>query len=325
VRAAIGMRYMLIVIDDVWTTESTFAFNVGGPNCSYLLTTRFPTIALHFANAHALHIRVWDEEEGLQLLERFVPTLVAQDEAAARTLIRAVGGLPLGITILGKYCRDHSYGGQQRRLLAALQRLNAAEERLRLTMYQVRPSLEQREEKLEYPLISMEMAIATSYQHLDERAQYMLSQLSVFPTTGNGFSEEAALAVSHMTIETLDALVDAGLLEVIGAGRYALHQTIADYARMQHDLTAAHKRMVAYFVRYVELYGMDNHALAIELHNIQEAPGMAFALSFSSTESQLFSVPERIPAVLMQAYAHRLMAPVIAQKRPHHLLTGPPS
>ncbi len=325
VRAAIGMRQMLIVIDDVWTTESYFAFNVGGPNCSYLLTTRFPTIALHFANAHALHVRVWDEEEGLQLLKRFVPTLVAQDEAAARTLIRAVGGLPLGITILGKYCRDHSYGGQQRRLQAVLQHLNAAEERLRLTMYQVRPSVEQREWKLEQPLISMGMAIASSYLHLDEHAQYMLSQLSVFPTAGKGFSEEAALAVSGMTIETLDTLVDAGLLEVIGAGRYMLHQTIADYARMQHDLSAARKRMVAYFVRYVELYGMDNHALAIELHNIQEALGMAFALSFSSTESQLFSVPERIPAVLMQAYEHRLIAPVIAQKRPHRLLTGPPS
>jgi transcriptional regulator with XRE-family HTH domain len=286
IRAAIGMRQMLIIIDDVWTTESAFAFNVGGPNCSYLLTTRLPTIALHFANANAFHVRAWDEEEGLQLLARFAPKLVAQDEPTARRLVRAVGGLPLGITIVGKYCRDHSYGGQQRRLYAALERLNASEERLRLTMYQVRPSLEQREGRSECLLISMEMAIATSYQRLDERAQYMLSQLAVFPTGQDGFSEEAALAVSALPIETLDALVDAGLLEVIESGRYILHPTIADYARIQHDLTAARKRMVAYFVRYVETYAMDSRALTAEQHNIQEALGMAFALSMSSTTLQ---------------------------------------
>jgi hypothetical protein len=278
IRAAIGMRQMLIVIDDVWTTESAFAFNVGGPNCSYLLTTRLPTVALHFANANALHVRVWNEEEGLRLLELFVPTLVAQEEPAARKLVRAVGGLPLGITIIGKYCRDHSYGGQQRRLHAALERLDSAEERLRLELQEGKPA---------HPLISMEMAIATSYQYLDERARYMLSQLSVFPTTRNGFSEEAALAVSAMTIETLDALVDAGLLEVIGSGRYAMHPTIADYARIQHDLTLVRKRMVAYFVRYVETYGMDSHALTTEQHNIQEALSIAFALSISSTTLQV--------------------------------------
>jgi transcriptional regulator with XRE-family HTH domain len=378
IRAAIGMRQMLIVIDDVWTTESYLAFNVGGPNCSYLLTTRLPTIALHFANTSAFHISLLDEEEGLQLLACFVPTLVEQDEGTARKLVRVVGGLPLGITIIGKYCRDHSYGGQQRRLQAALQRLNAAEERLRLTMYQVCSSLDLREGMPEYPLISMEMAIAVSYQRLDERAQDMLSQLSVFPTGQGGFSEEAALAVSALPIETLDALVDAGLLEVIGSGRYTLHPTIADYARTQHDLTPARRRMVAYFVRYVEMYGMDSHALMAEQHNIQEALGTAFALSISSTtlqtvltfatflqecghaeqaawclqqvehavrqansrsvwpigvlhdeKRQLFSTREHIPAVLMQAYQaceHHLVAPVTVQKRrPHHLLTGPPS
>jgi transcriptional regulator with XRE-family HTH domain len=364
IRAAIGMRQMLIVIDDVWAIESAFAFNVGGPNCSYLLTTRLPTVALHFANTNALHVGTWDEEEGLRLLELFVPTLVVQDEPAARKLVRVVGGLPLGITIIGKYCRDHSYGGQQRRLQAALERLNSAEERLRLELQEGKP---------EHPLISMEMAIATSYQYLDERARYMLSQLSVFPTSHNGFSEEAALAVSAMTIETLDVLVDAGLLEVIGSGRYALHPTIADYARIQHDPTLARKRMVAYFVRYVEMYGMDSHALMMEQHTIQEALSMAFALSISSTTLQavlnfaallqehghaeqaawclqqveravrqankhgvwpvgaidearrLFSAQEHIPAVLMQAYDHRLTAPIIAQKRRPQLLTGPPS
>ena len=45
-----------------------------------------------------------------------------------------------------------------------------------------------------------------------------------------GFAEEAALAVSQAPVEALDVLFDAGLLESSGAGRYTLHQTIADYA-----------------------------------------------------------------------------------------------
>src|SRR5579875_1198547 len=48
-RGAIGARRLLLVLDDAWTVEELMAFQVGGPHCSYLLTTRFASIALHFA------------------------------------------------------------------------------------------------------------------------------------------------------------------------------------------------------------------------------------------------------------------------------------
>lgn len=54
IRAAVGMRQMLLVIDDAWQIEEALAFKVGGPNCAYLLTTRFPQIALQFSGEGAI-------------------------------------------------------------------------------------------------------------------------------------------------------------------------------------------------------------------------------------------------------------------------------
>jgi transcriptional regulator with XRE-family HTH domain len=274
IRSAIGTRHLLIVIDDVWTSEDACALTIGGPNCSYLLTTRLPPVALHFANHNALHIQEWSEEESLQLLARFAPTVVTQHVEVVRTLVRAVGGLPLGITLIGKYCQAHAYSGQQRRLRAALERLQCTEERLRLSMR--RTTLERGGSEIGQARISLEMVIAASFTRLDEQVQYTLCQLSVFPARPNSFSEEAALVVCGTSVEALDALVDAGLLEVASPGRYTLHATIADYGSLQRDQYLARRRLLAYFVRYVDMYRMDTYALALEQQNIQAVLNIAF-------------------------------------------------
>ncbi|MBO0796194.1 MAG: hypothetical protein J2P36_35325 [Ktedonobacteraceae bacterium] len=273
-RGAIGTPRLLIVIDDAWTSEDAYALSMGGPNCSYLLTTRLPTIALHFANHNALHLHEWNEEDGLLLLARFAPTIVAQHVEVARTLVRATGGLPLGITLIGKYCQAHAYSGQQQRLRAALERLHSAEERLCLSTF--RTVLDHGESEARLPLISLERAITASFVQLDELAQFTLCQLSVFPAKPNSFSEEAALTICDTSIEALDALVDAGLLEVVGSGRYTLHRTIVDYGNLRGNLQMARRRMVAYFAPYMDMYHMDTYALELEQQNIKAALHIAF-------------------------------------------------
>ena len=62
------------------------------------------------------------------------------------------------------------------------------------------------------------------------------------------------MAVSNESVETLDNLVDFGLLESSGLDRYTLHQTITEYARMTSNDNTAYERMVKYFVHYVETY-----------------------------------------------------------------------
>jgi tetratricopeptide (TPR) repeat protein len=90
----------------------------------------------------------------------------------------------------------------------------------------------------------------------------------VFPPKPNSFAEEAALAVSQTSTEILDQLSDAGLLESSGAGRYTLHQTIADYAAAHLTETLASERLVAYVVAYLEKHATDYESLERENRNI---------------------------------------------------------
>ena len=56
----------------------------------------------------------------------------------------------------------------------------------------------------------------------------------MFPTKPNSFTRDAAVTVGGLRgPEPLYQLVDSGLLEAVGGGRYAVHQTIWEYAGSQ--------------------------------------------------------------------------------------------
>jgi hypothetical protein len=224
----IGTRRMLLVIDDAWKIDEALAFKVGGPNCAYMLTTRIPSVALHFANGGTLHVRELNEEDSLKLLTQFVPDIVSNEPGSARELVQYAGGLPLALTLMGKYLQSQVYSGQPRRLQVALERLRCAEERLQLSRQQA--PLEHLTSSSTHNTLSLQDVIEPSVLRLGEEAQRVLSLLSAFPAKPHSFSEEAALAVSNARVELLDELIDAGLLESDGPERYMLHQTIVDYA-----------------------------------------------------------------------------------------------
>jgi hypothetical protein len=274
--AAIGMRRMLLVVDDAWEIDAALAFKVGGPNCAHIVTTRLPEVALRFAGDGARIVHELSEEDGLRLLAQLAPEVVVAEPDGAKELVRAVGSLPLALILMGKYLRVEAHGGQPRRLRAALDRLRLAEERLQLAEPQApaerHPSL-----PADVPL-SLLASIGISDEALDEAARHTLQALSIFPPKPNTFSEEAALAVSAAPAETLDTLVDYGLLESGGPGRYTLHQTIADYARTKLTDETAYERMVEFFVQYVESHEKDYDALALEFNNVLAALQAAFDL-----------------------------------------------
>ena len=273
-RSAIGLRRMLLVIDDAWKSEDALAFKVGGPHCTYVLTTRIPSLALDFANNGATRVPELDEDDSLKLLARFVPDIVANEHCAARALVQSVGGLPLALTLIGKYLKSQAYSGQPRRRRAAMERLSHPEERLRLTIMQA-PLEQHTSLPAEIPL-SLDAVIGISAWQLDEVAQRVLLLLSVFPAKPCSFSEEAALAVSAASEETLDVLVDAGFLESIGSGRYTLHPTITDFARARLHDTLADERLVDYFTRYVAVHSTDYDVLEQETGNVLTALELAF-------------------------------------------------
>lgn len=247
-RTAIDSRRLLFVLDDAWSLEEVLACQVGGIGCAYLITTRRPDLALQGAGADVVVVPELEAEDGLALLARLAPIVVETEPEEACSLVQAIGGLPLGLVLLGKYLHSQSYGSQPRRIRAALERLQQGTERLRLAQPQAplsaHPSL-----PAGTPL-SLQASIDLSVGPLPAEAQAMLAALALFPPKPNSFSEEAALAVSAGRTVTLDALGDAGLVESSGPGRYTLHQTIVDYARVHLPETSARPRFAHALLRW---------------------------------------------------------------------------
>lgn len=264
-RAAIGSRAILLVIDDVWTLEVALQLLVGGINCAYVITMRFRNIAAHFAFNEAMEVQALSEQQSLALLRRLARSVVEREPEKTLELVRAVGGLPLALTLMGNYLRTQTYSGHPRRIQTALKRLSDVKERLYLdephSVVEGYTSLPG-----ETPL-SLHAVITVTDRHVSEQARCALSMLSVFPAKPRSFSEEAALAVTGCSVDILDTLTDAGLLESTDSGRYLLHQVIADYARLQltgATSTTANERLIAYVTAYVETHAREDDALVLE-------------------------------------------------------------
>lgn len=273
---AIGTRRMLLIIDDAWNIEEALAFQVGGPNCAHLLTTRIPQVAYAFARERTIEVPQLNEADGLSLIARFVPEIVTLEAENASALVRSVGALPLALTLMGKYLAAQASTKQPRRLHAAMAQLRDTEQRLRLsvpTPVTARPPNLPRGVPL-----SLQAVIAVSDRRISEQARRALQDLSVVPPKPNSFSEEMALAVAGVGVEVLDELSDAGLLESVGLGRYALHQTISDYAKIQSRESAARDRFIEYCVAFVKAHQSesDHELLGPEITNILAALDLAY-------------------------------------------------
>jgi len=272
--AAIGTRRMLLVIDDAWKIEEALAFQLGGPNCAHLLTTRIPQIAFAFARERAVEVPQLNDADGLALMARFAPEIVALEAESAYALVRSVGALPLALTLMGKYLAAQAFTKQPRRLRAAITQLRDAERRLRLST--PTPIMARSPSLPAGTPLSLHAAIAVSDQQISKEAHSTLQALSVLPAKPNSFSEEMALAVAGVAVEVLDELSDAGLLESSGPGRYTLHQTIADYARIQSEGSATHERFIHYCVGYVQAHQTDYELLDPEISNMLAAFDVAY-------------------------------------------------
>ncbi len=275
IRAAIGQRQMLLVIDDAWQIEEALAFQVGGPRCAYLVTTRYPHLAVQLAADGAFAIPELAEQDGIALLSRYAGEFVQRAPETAQTLVHSVGALPLALTLIGKYLSIQAYSGQPRRLHAAVEHLRDARARLQLS--ETRALAERHPSIVSGTTFSLQTVIAVSEQPLDEQTRAALHALSVFPAKPNCFSEEAALEVCQAPVETLDKLCDAGLMESNGPNRYWLHQTIADYARPSLTDPAVSGRMVNYYVHFAEEKRVNHELIATETSNILAALEAAYA------------------------------------------------
>jgi len=170
--------------------------------------------------------------------------------------------------------------GQPRRLKVALDKLHAVEQRLQLSEPQ--SPLEHHPSLAESVPISLLAVIAVSEEALEKKQRSVLRSLSIFPSKPNTFSEEAAIVTAGALTSDLDTLADFGLLESGGVGRYAIHQTISDYGKVQDCDSVSFERMAKFFVSFVEDHQKDFRALEIEGSNILEALKISHVREFNS-------------------------------------------
>lgn len=267
---AISRRRMLLILDDIWHIEHVEALRVGGSSSQYLITTRRPSIVAHFVDEERMLVPELDEVDSVALLAHYVPHLVKTEPENIQKLVQAVGGLPLALKLMGSYLSSQAYSHQHRRIDNALKKLRDVEERLQLHetkgVRDRHPSLPDRE------TISLQAVIGVSDEALQEHERQVLRAFSIFPPKPNTFSEEAALEIATTSSETLDYLTDIGLVEVSRQGRYTLHQTIADYAKVRRTDETVGMRMADYFARYVDATSRTSErVLDIDEANINEA------------------------------------------------------
>lgn len=262
-QAALHTRRLLLVLDDAWSLPAARALQLGGPGSARLITTRSPALAAELAGEAALAVPELDLSSGRELLGFFASEIPGN---SIDQLVRAVGGLPLALVLMGRHLRLEGRMAQTRRVEAALARLRDPASRMDLA--EGRPALEaQPSLPIETP-ITLRRVIALSDAGLSEASRQILGALAVFPPKPNTFSEGAALAVSDGEPSAWDALLDAGLVEAMGDGRYALHPSVADYAAELGETETAARRLVDWAVSVPSARSGDLPALAADEVNV---------------------------------------------------------
>jgi tetratricopeptide (TPR) repeat protein len=245
IRDAISQRRMLLVLDDAWESDTAESLRCGGPNCCHLLTTRNKGVARAFIGGpqQARNLSILDETTAFALLQKLAPEACASDPVAAEGLVGAVGGLPLALELLGGFLAAPEQSMFPKLRLGALEKLRDPKERLRLAQKRLGA---RREEK-----VSLQKTIALSLEGLPEEAIRAFHALGAFAPKPDRLSLEAAEAVTEAGSEVLALLAARNLVEVEGkADRVAVHQVLADVARLKTD-EGASDRHCRYYLALV--------------------------------------------------------------------------
>lgn len=269
VHAAIGLRRMLLIVDDAWRVEDALAFRIGGPNCGHVVTTRSPEIAVAFAGAGAFLVPELNDVQSRQLLNEFVGELSGTSQAEVVPLLRSLGGLPLSLVLLGTYLRSEGSHGQKDRLARALGAAGDPGVRLRLK-YPVGP-LDRHPSLPAGSPISLEAIIGITFDDLRDNEKVCLKRLALFPSKPNTFSETAALHVTDHEPGIFQALVHRRLVEPVRSNRYALHQSLWDFATQFPVDSATITRFTSFFLAALDNTTDDKVDLAAEVLNIHKA------------------------------------------------------
>ncbi len=246
-RELLQTKAVLLVLDDVWCAKDAQAFDVLGPRCRMLVTTRDAGI-LHALHGEHIPISLFTETEALQLLADAVtakerPVSVADLPPEAHEVVRECGCLPLALALCGGMVKS---GNSWLDVVDALSEadLDWAENRVGAN--------EQHR--------SIWNAMTASYAVLSAEEKARFAELAVFLTDGT-VPEPAAHVLWHHTArlsgrnctKLLINLSERSLIQLDQKTdpdgtirrRFRLHDLLHDYAvRVVGDMQALHRTLL---------------------------------------------------------------------------------
>jgi tetratricopeptide (TPR) repeat protein len=246
-RSALAGKRALVVLDNAASEAQIRPLLPGSPTCAVLLTSRQALAALD--GATPVTLEVLNEDEAVALLGGLAsPDRVAAEPAAAATVVRHCGLLPLAVRIAGARLRSRPAW-----TIATLAD-QLADERQRL-------------QRLRPGDLDVRTSFALSYAGIDPAAARAFRLLGLL--TGPDFAAGVAAALTGTAVEeaeaTLEGLADAQLLETPAAGCYRFHDLLRLFARERDDSEEPAAEQHAALERAVGWYRDATHDAAAQL------------------------------------------------------------
>lgn len=135
VAQAIGERRIMLVVDDVWTTEAGQYFMLGGSHCARMITTRYRKVARELMPTidAVQEVRKLDAQDGFQLLSELAPHAAQLAPELLHQLVERVDGLPIALVLIGNMLKIN--GDNEQALNSAMQALTDIDQIFREKKY----------------------------------------------------------------------------------------------------------------------------------------------------------------------------------------------
>ena len=242
-RQLLAAKAVLLVLDDVWRAADAQPFDVIGPRCRMLVTTRDKGIldALH---GELVPVSLFTKREALQLLADTVNVAPAALPAEAHEVMRECGCLPLALALCGGMARKR--GGDFHSVLERLRRADLEKIADRETINEQH--------------LSIWRAMQASVEMLRGDEQQRFAELCVFATDQTVPEAAAATLWSHTghlnDLDTEELLIELGERSLIQLDqksdvddnvrrRFRLHDLLYDYAvRIAGEPQALHRKLL---------------------------------------------------------------------------------
>lgn len=224
--AALRQKSMLLIVDDVWEAEHAALFRRAmGDGCGLLITTRLPRVAdsLGLDERFIYTLPVLAEEDALRLLRILAPASVEQHPDDCAELARDLEYLPLALHVTARLLRK---GDRQGLSVPDLLR----EVRAGAAVLEAGAPVGRAGRATPPPVESL---LRKSTDALDEHTRECFAYLGAFAPKPATFDLEAMKAVWQVDepAPVVRRLVEHGLLEPLGGGRFRMHALLVMHAR----------------------------------------------------------------------------------------------